>query len=303
MVTLSIAAVIITFVYAWDTGLLSKTYARNMEKTGEIELESLYVSGSTVVVCIRNTTEIDIVVVDEYRNGALVASDVNQRIPQGGVLCFPLTAAYFIGDEAIVVTEGGTKVRMRVGTAFIDVEPEESGTVMMENQHLDKGVLTVCIRNTTYSVAFITTEYKNGVLISDTLSYPVAPHGVACFELPGSYTLGDKILLVTDEGVRISFAAGIGWSSGEAGIEGEPDITVESMHVSGGELVLCLRNTTDKTLFIDAEYKNGVLVVADYRLCMPENEVICFSLAGSYSRGDEIMIVTEDGTKIIFFVE
>lgn len=303
VVIISIAVVIITLVYAWDTGLISRSYAKQMEKTGDIELESLYVSGSTVVVCVRNTTEIDILVVSEYRNGALVTRGLNQIIPQGDVLCFPLTSMYFLGDEVVLMTEGGTKVRFRVGTEFIESEPEESGALMMENHHLSNGVLTVCIRNTTYSVAFITTEYKNDVLVSGTLNYWVGSHDVACFELTGSYDPGDEVMLVTDEGVRITFVVGTGWVSGEADVEGEPEIVMESMRLSGSELVICLRNTTDRDLFIDAEYQDGVLVVADYALRIPKNGVTCFTLAGYYYKGDEIMIVTEDGIKIIFIVK
>ncbi|MBU7018814.1 MAG: type IV pilin [Theionarchaea archaeon] len=84
-------------------------------------------------------------------------------------------------------------------------ESAEAEQLVLESQSLSGGVLTICIRNATSTDAIITTEYKNGALITSTMTQTCTGNQVVCFTLTDTYTVGDDVMVVTQEGTQIKF--------------------------------------------------------------------------------------------------
>jgi flagellin-like protein len=103
----------------------------------------------------------------------------------------------------------------------------------------------------------------------------------------------------------IVYAWASGFTSEKTGAESAEaeQLILESQSTSGGVLTVCVRNTTSTGATVTTEYKNGVLEPTGLNQLIPGNQVICFPLNDTYAIGDEVMIVTEEGTQIKFKVK
>ena len=103
----------------------------------------------------------------------------------------------------------------------------------------------------------------------------------------------------------IVYAWASGFTSEKTGAESAEaeQLILESQSTSGGVLTVCVRNTTSTGATVTTEYKNGVLEPTGLSQLIPGNQVICFPLNDTYAIGDEVMIVTEEGTQIKFKVK
>ncbi|MBU7047536.1 MAG: type IV pilin [Theionarchaea archaeon] len=84
-------------------------------------------------------------------------------------------------------------------------ESAEAEQLVLESQRLSGGVLTICIRNATSTDAVITTEYQNGSLVTTALGTTIPGNEVFCFDLTGTYAVGNDVMVVTSEGTQIKF--------------------------------------------------------------------------------------------------
>lgn len=80
----------------------------------------------------------------------------------------------------------------------------EAEQLVLENQDLKGTRLRICIRNPGAVDAVIVAVYRNGTFIA-TIDKPLRRNSTTCFELPGTYYLGDSVTLVTEEGTQIKF--------------------------------------------------------------------------------------------------
>ncbi|MBU7046525.1 MAG: hypothetical protein HXS54_08815, partial [Theionarchaea archaeon] len=271
---------------------------------GELILESMRLSGTALEVCIRNPADIDVFILEEYRNGMLVERGLQEILAAKKVTCTQLHGTYSVGDEVILVTEYGTSIKFSVGIESLPGEMGgESGELIIESIHLSGGTLEVCIRNTGNSSVFITTVYRNGILVEDQLYFLITARQVTWITLPGEYAAGDDIMLVTEYGRQIRFTVPSGWIYEEPpASDKEGQVFLESMHLEGGVLTVCIRNNTDSDVLFETEYQNGILVQMGSSFVVPAQSTACFTLAGTYAVGDSVMIVTDDGFQIIFTV-
>lgn len=87
-------------------------------------------------------------------------------------------------------------------------ESGEAEQLVVENQSLSGGTVTVCIRNALSTGAVIDAEYHNGALVGSGMDQSIAADSVTCFSISGSgsgYSAGDDCMLVTEEGTQIKF--------------------------------------------------------------------------------------------------
>ena len=69
-----------------------------------------------------------------------------------------------------------------------------------------------------------------------------------------------------------------------------------------GSVEACIRNCIPGDAWIDEVYKNDQMVASELNKKIPGNDVICFTLPGTYTTGDDILLVSTKGTKIRFKV-
>jgi flagellin-like protein len=85
-------------------------------------------------------------------------------------------------------------------------ESGEAEQLVLENQKLSSGTLTVCIRNALNTPATLDAEYDdNGDLVASSLDTDLLADSVTCVTLTGTYTPGDDCMLVTEQGTQIKF--------------------------------------------------------------------------------------------------
>ena len=101
----------------------------------------------------------------------------------------------------------------------------------------------------------------------------------------------------------IVYAWASGFTSEKTGAESAEaeQLVLENQSLSGAVLTVCIRNATSTGAVITTEYREGVLQAA-LSNTIPGNSVSCFSLNGTYAVGDDVMLVTTEGTQIKFKV-
>lgn len=98
------------------------------------------------------------------------------------------------------------------------------------------------------------------------------------------------------------------YSAPEVDTESEAEeaemIVLESQRIhSDGSIEVCLLNAGSNPVVIDEEYQNYIQVEGAPRHEIPEHSTICFTLAGTYAPGDDVVLVTEKGTVIRFEIK
>jgi flagellin-like protein len=81
-------------------------------------------------------------------------------------------------------------------------------------------------------------------------------------------------------------------------------LILENQNESGGTVTVCLRNAISTGSTITTEYHDGVLVDSDVGQEIDGNSVACWDLSDTnYSKGDNVMLVSKEGTQIKFKVK
>jgi hypothetical protein len=102
------------------------------------------------------------------------------------------------------------------------------------------------------------------------------------------------------------------WASEASGPEDDTEVEVgdaemvvlESTEIlSDGSVEVCILNAKSVSVWIVEEYHNGEQVEGAPRRNIPGNSTTCFTLAGTYTPGDDVVLITERGTIIKFAVE
>lgn len=103
----------------------------------------------------------------------------------------------------------------------------------------------------------------------------------------------------------IVYAWASGFTSQKTGAESAEaeQIVLESQDLSLGVLTVYLRNATSTGAILDAEYQDGALIAQGIGTQILANAVTSITLSGSYSVGDEVTLVTREGTQIKFKVK
>jgi FlaG/FlaF family flagellin (archaellin) len=86
-------------------------------------------------------------------------------------------------------------------------ESTEAEYIVIEYQNLSGGTLKIAIRNSSNTVVWIDSLYKNGMLYNSGLDWKIDINKVIETELPSGYSVskGDEIMLVTRRGTRVEF--------------------------------------------------------------------------------------------------
>jgi hypothetical protein len=79
--------------------------------------------------------------------------------------------------------------------------------IVIEYQDLSGGALKLAIRNSSHTVVWIDSLYKNGVLQNSGLDWRIDIDEVIETELPSGYSIskGDEVMLVTRRGTQVEF--------------------------------------------------------------------------------------------------
>jgi flagellin-like protein len=104
----------------------------------------------------------------------------------------------------------------------------------------------------------------------------------------------------------IVYAWASGFTSEKTGAEsGEAEqLVLENQKLSSTTLQVCIRNALNTPATLDAEYDDkGDLIASGINTDLDADSVTCVTLAGSYTPGDDCMLVTEQGTQIKFKVK
>ena len=201
IITVAVAVIIIAVV--WDARLYLVIGAESGE-SGKIKVESMEFSGNNLCVCMFNSTDSDRFIVAEYHNRTLVSNTLHIPLPAQSGTCFLLSDVYALGDEVILVTDDGTKIRCGIDT-FISELSINQEPLIVESWWLSGCTLTVCVRNNTNTLAIMDAEYQNGVLIVSGLDIEIPRKAVVCITLEGCYNFYDTIMLATRDGTKITF--------------------------------------------------------------------------------------------------
>lgn len=82
------------------------------------------------------------------------------------------------------------------------------------------------------------------------------------------------------------------------------ELIVESVTLQGdGSVEACVRNTASVDTWIDAVYKNGNVIASKVNQKIRGDDTTCFTLPSTYADGDEVTLVTTEGTWIRFKVK
>jgi flagellin-like protein len=85
-------------------------------------------------------------------------------------------------------------------------ESGEAEQIVVENQVLSGGTVTVFLRNALSTGAVIDAEYHEGQLVASGLNFPLTPDTVTQYTTAdNSYAAGHDCMLVTEEGTQIKF--------------------------------------------------------------------------------------------------
>jgi flagellin-like protein len=103
----------------------------------------------------------------------------------------------------------------------------------------------------------------------------------------------------------IVYAWASGFTSEKTGAESAEaeQLVLEQQSLSGTTLTVYIRNSTSTGATLDAEYKNGALVASGLNTAIAPDAVTTIALTGTYAVGDEVTLVTEEGTQIKFKVK
>ena len=109
----------------------------------------------------------------------------------------------------------------------------------------------------------------------------------------------------------IVYAWASGFTSEKTGVEsgGAEQLILESQRLSGTALIVHIRNELNTAAVLDAVYLNGDLLASNivysiYSVMPPVTEVDLTAITGgTFSAGDDVMLVTEEGTQIKFKVK
>jgi len=103
----------------------------------------------------------------------------------------------------------------------------------------------------------------------------------------------------------IVYAWASGFTSQKTGAESAEaeQIVLESQDLSSTTLTVYLRNATSTGAILDAEYQDGTLIAQGIGTQIVANSVTQVVLSGAYAVGDEVTLVTREGTQIKFKVK
>jgi flagellin-like protein len=109
----------------------------------------------------------------------------------------------------------------------------------------------------------------------------------------------------------IVYAWASGFTSGKTEVEsgGVEQLILESQKLSGTALIVHIRNELNTAAVLDAVYHNGDLIAKDivypiYSVMPPVTELNLTDVSGgAFLAGDDVMLVTEEGTQIKFKVK
>ena len=107
----------------------------------------------------------------------------------------------------------------------------------------------------------------------------------------------------------IVYAWASGFTSEKTGAESAEaeQLVLEAQNLSGGTLTVYIRNATSTAAVLDAVYQDGVLVGTSLSSTISANDVTTFDLTTltgqTFSAGQDVTLVTEEGTQIKFKVK
>lgn len=107
VVLLIVVAVLVLIQVAVAVNIAVNTYKRATEFHSVLQIENQVLSGTTLTVYIRNTSSTTIVLHAEYKNHALVASDMNTTLPPDTITPVTLSGNYAAGDNVVLMTKDG----------------------------------------------------------------------------------------------------------------------------------------------------------------------------------------------------
>lgn len=101
--------------YRWAT---QYTQEKDVETAVEaemlvLEVPTLYSDGK-LEICLRNAGSAAVQIDTVYKNGKIVAADLNQELPGNDTTCFTLPGTYAPDDDVNLITKKGTQVRFKV---------------------------------------------------------------------------------------------------------------------------------------------------------------------------------------------
>jgi len=90
----------------------------------------------------------------------------------------------------------------------------------------------------------------------------------------------------------------------ETGLEIHEQLIIESVTLQGdGSVEACIRNATSVDAWIDVAYKNGNIIASKVNQKISRKDTTCFTLPGTFTDGDEVTLITVEGTWIRFKVK
>ena len=109
----------------------------------------------------------------------------------------------------------------------------------------------------------------------------------------------------------VVYAWASGFTSEKTGAETAEaeQLVLESQNLSGGALYVYIRNATSTVAVLDAVYRDGVLIGTNiaysiYSVNPRVTELDLNAITGeTFSAGDDVTLVTEEGTQIMFRVK
>ncbi len=120
MIALAIAIAFI--IYAWTTGFVSEKVGGVRVEAEYVVLESQSLSGGTLTMVLRNSSDAEIVIDSIYVNGVLAFTSMNLHMEEDEVISLSITLAVALpaahpiseGDEITLVTQRGIAIEFKV---------------------------------------------------------------------------------------------------------------------------------------------------------------------------------------------
>jgi flagellin-like protein len=114
LIMISITIAVSILVYAWSTGFVSEKTAESV-RAAEAEyliLEWQSLSGGSLDLAVRNSSNMDIVIDSLYIDGELRSTDLDWAISREDVAYITVPSGFGVlpGDEILLVTERGTRL-------------------------------------------------------------------------------------------------------------------------------------------------------------------------------------------------
>lgn len=120
LVAAVIAAIFICGVLPYMTYRWATQYTQEKDIETAIEAEMLVLEVTTLhsdgklEICLRNAGSATIQIDTVYKNGYIVATDLDQELPVNDTTCFTLPGTYAAADDVNLITKKGTQVRFEV---------------------------------------------------------------------------------------------------------------------------------------------------------------------------------------------